>query len=79
MLKIVSNNGETEVHSVWIDDGAISVVDISTGSSVPLNVFEGDFPGFQNIILSASSTEDVLLGLGGCNQEYIWAHVSGKL
>lgn len=79
MLKIVSNNGEVEVHSLWIDDGAISVVDIATGNSISLSTFENDFPDFQNVILSASSTEDVLTRLGECNPEYIWAHVSGKL
>ena len=79
MLKIVSNNGVAEVHSLWIDDGVISVVDVATGNSISLPTFEEDFPDFQNVILTASSTEDVLTGLGGCNPEYIWVHVSGKL
>lgn len=33
-LKIVNHNGVSEVHSVRIDDGVISIIDIETGESV---------------------------------------------
>lgn len=77
-LKIVSNNGLEEVHSVRID-GTIEVISVETGSRISLEEIEEIFPDFQNIIDSAESTLDVLYGLQSTNPDYIWAHVSGKL
>ncbi|MDH2046528.1 hypothetical protein N5J31_06335 [Acinetobacter johnsonii] len=77
-LKIVSNNGLEEVHSVRID-GTIEVISVETGSRISIEEMEEIFPDFQNIIDSAESTLDVLYGLQSTNADYIWAHVSGKL
>lgn len=77
-LKIVSNNGLEEVHSVRID-GTIEVISVETGSRISIEEMEEMFPDFQNIIDSAESTLDVLYGLQSTNPDYIWAHVSGKL
>lgn len=77
-LKIVSNNGLEEVHSVRID-GTIEVISVETGSRISIEEMEEIFPDFQNIIDSAESTLDVLYGLQSTNPDYIWAHVSGKL
>ena len=77
-LKIVSNKGLEEVHSVRID-GTIEVISVETGSRISIEEMEEIFPDFQNIIDSAESTLDVLYGLQSTNPDYIWAHVSGKL
>ena len=77
-LKIVSNNGLEEVHSVRID-GTIEVISVETGSRISIEEMEEIFPDFQNIIDSSESTLDVLYGLQSTNPDYIWAHVSGKL
>lgn len=78
-LKIVSNNGQAEVHSVRIDDGVITIIAIADGADVHIDEMESLFPNFTNIIHSASETSVLLGELQRANSDYIWAHVSGKL
>lgn len=78
MLKIVSNNSVNEVHSVFIDDGAITIVDINSGDNVTHSEMNELFPNFADVIQKSSSTEEVITNLSLLNEGYIWAHVSGK-
>ena len=78
-LKIVSNNGTNEVHSVRVDDGRISIISIENGESVSLSDMEKLFPNFKNAINESESTLQVLENLTLLNPDYIWAHVSSKI
>ena len=79
MLKIVNNNGEKEVHSVFIDDGAITIVEIATGNNVTHSEMNEIFHDFVSIIQKSPSTEEVITTLSLLNDGYVWAHVSGSL
>lgn len=79
MLKIVNNNGEKEVHSVFIDDGAITVVDIESGKNVTHSEMNEIFPDFVEVIQESSSTAELITSLSLLNEDYQWAHVSGIL
>lgn len=79
VLKIVSNDLTKEVHSVRIEDGAVSVVDIEDGGSISIEDMEELFPEFIENIRTSRTTEDVLNKLQASNNDFIWAHVSGKL
>jgi hypothetical protein len=79
MLKIVNNNGEKEIHSVFIDDGSVTVVDIETGENVSLSSMEELFPNFIETIQSSLTTAEVITNLSLLNDDYQWAHVSGSL
>ena len=78
-LKIVNHNGNNEVHSVRIDDAVVSVIKIESGESVLIAEMEELFPDFKTIIGVAESTGELLDALYQANQNYQWAHVSGKL
>ena len=79
MLKIVNNNGENAVHSVRIDDGVVSIIEIESGESISIVDMEELFPGFKTIVEVAESTRDLLDALYQTNHNYQWVHVSGKL
>lgn len=79
MLKIVNNDGLKEVHSVFIDDGSVSVVDIESGDNVSLTAIDDLFPNFAETIQSSTSTAEVITKLSMLNTDYQWAHVSGSL
>ncbi|NWK48413.1 hypothetical protein HYG90_04290 [Acinetobacter sp. SwsAc7] len=78
-LKIVNHDGNHEVHSVRLDDGVVSVVEIQSGESVSVADMEELFPGFKTIVGVAESTGELLDALYQTNHDYQWAHVSGKL
>ena len=78
-LKIVSHDGQTEVHSVRIDDGRIEIISIETGTNVSISDMEELSPGFKSILDNATNTHEVLDGLSQVNADYVWAHVSGQL
>lgn len=78
-LKIVNNNGTSQVHSVRIDDGSIEIIEIEAGSRIQVSVMEEIFPGFEDTLKSATDTISLLEELTLLNSEYVWAHVSGKL
>lgn len=79
MLKIVSNNSVNEVHSVFIDDGAITIVDINSGDNVTHSEMNEIFPNFVEVIQESSSTAELITSLSLLNEDYQWAHVSGIL
>ena len=79
MLKIVSNNSVNEVHSVFIDDGAITIVDIASGNNVTHSEMNELFPNFVEVIQESSSTAELITSLSLLNEDYQWAHVSGIL
>ena len=78
-LKLVTNNRTNEVHSVFIDDGAITVVDIESGENVSLSEFQNTFNGFEDVLSNAVDLTDLIARLGDLNLDYQWAHVSGKI
>jgi hypothetical protein len=78
-LKIVSNDSMKEVHSVRLDDGVITIIAIEDGSDVTIKEMEKLFPDFENIMKQAETTEGLLSSLQQTNDNYVWAHVSGKL
>lgn len=78
-LKIVSNNYFNEVHSVHIDDGVVTIVDIENGEKIPVRQMEAIFPNFYEIIKNSGDTDAILLQLQQSNNDYIWAHVSGAI
>ena len=79
MLKIVNNDGLKEVHSVFIDDGSVSVVDVETGHNVSLSDIEELFPNLIETIQTSTSTAELITSLSLLNEDYQWAHVSGIL
>lgn len=79
MLKLVNNDGVKEVHSVFIDDGAITIVDINSGDNVTHSEMNEIFPDFVFVIQKSSSTGEVITNLSLLNEGYVWAHVSGSL
>lgn len=79
MLKIVNNDGLKEVHSVFIDDGSVSVVDIESGENVTHAEMNEIFPDFVEVIQESTSTAEVITYLSLLNADYVWAHVSGSL
>lgn len=78
-LKIVNNDLTKEVHSVRIDDGVITVIAIEDGFDVKISDMEELFPDFKKIIDNATDTASLLAALQQTNDQFIWAHVSGKL
>lgn len=78
-LTIVNNKDGIEIHSVRIDDGSVSVLNLADGSKLTANEMSELFPDFLNIIKSSENTEQLLSNLQLSNINYVWAHVSGKL
>ena len=78
-LKIVSINSTDQVHSVRIDDGVVTVIAIKNGSDMKVSDMEKIFPSFKEIIDNATDTAQLLSDLQQTNDDFIWAHVSGKL
>lgn len=78
-LMIKSNKNGEEIHSVKIDDGHIEVVTIKDGKNMTVKKLEDTFQGFKETVDAAQDTAELLGALTSLNQDYIWAHVSGKL
>lgn len=78
-LKIVSNDRTKEVHSVYVDDGVITVVDIENGEKISLSDMDEIFENFVDTLKSCTSTDEVITKLSALNSDYGWAHVSGKI
>lgn len=79
MLKLVNNDGVKEVHSVFIDDGVVTIVDINSGDNVTHSEMNEIFPNFVEVIQESTSTAEVITYLSLLNADYVWAHVSGSL
>ena len=78
-LKIVNNDLTKEVHSVRIDDGVITIIAVEDGADVTVKNMEKTFPGFKEIVDNSTETVELLAALQQTNDQFIWAHVSGKL
>lgn len=78
-LKIVNNDLTKEVHLVSIDGSNIEVKNIETGNTVTISNMEKTFPSFKNIIENATDVAGLVGSLQSTNDQFIWAHVSGKL
>ncbi|WON80822.1 hypothetical protein OK024_03290 [Acinetobacter sp. UGAL515B_02] len=78
-LKIVNNDLTKEVHLVSIDGSNIEVKNVETGNAVTIANMEKQFPGFKNIIENATDVAGLVGSLQSTNDQFIWAHVSGKL
>lgn len=78
-LKIVNNDLTKEVHLVSINGSNIEVKNIETGNTVTISNMEKLFPGFKSIVENATDVAALVGSLQSTNDQFIWAHVSGKL
>ena len=59
MLKLVSNKGGEEIHTLQIENGAVTI--------------EPSFDGIQELLNGLTDKQQILSALSGFNPEYVWA------
>ena len=59
MLKLVSNKGGVEIHTLQIENGVV--------------VIEPPFDGIQELLSGLTDKQQILNALSGFNPEYVWA------
>lgn len=59
MLKLVSNKGVVEIHTLQIENGVV--------------VIEPPFDGIQELLSGLTDKQQILNALSGFNPEYVWA------
>ena len=59
MLKLVSNKGGVEIHTLHIENGVV--------------VIEPSFDGIQELLSGLTDKQQILNALSGFNPEYVWA------
>lgn len=59
MLKLVSNKGGEEIHTLQIENGVVAI--------------EPEFEGIQELLQGLTDKQQILNALSGFNRDYVWA------